>query len=227
MFATSNFTPTGSGNIKDFDGAEVALWTLGRQQDDNPLSLQKYTVDLEGYTIFPHLYIDQFSNVYFRDRDSFPVNRVILIPRETTVQVFVQSEASSDPTKPRSYRSYIQPVHTFVSELHHRASGYFSTTAIRGTDGMEKNIQRVSAQAQLPAGTSLVLSVAVDGKSDFTEVATLEADESNLTKTYSVGTRGLPHCNYFQVRAELRSSDGVATPKVFSVGATYDEHPVL
>ena len=227
VFATSNFNRTSAGDTSDFEGAEVALWTLGRQQDDNPLSLQKYTVDLEGYTIFPHLYIDQFSNVYFRDRDSFPVNRVILIPRETTVQVFVQTEASSDPSKPRSYRSYIQPIHTFVSNLHHRASGYFSTTAIRGNDGMNKNIQRISIQADIPNGTSLRAFISTNGKNNFVPVAVFEADPNNLTKSYSVGVENLPRCNFFSIRIELRSDDGVNTPKVFSVGATYDEHPVL
>lgn len=232
VFATSNFErQTGSNYLI---GRGVRLWTFGREQDDNPLSLQPYTrmafpARNPPYDELNHggyFYLTRSGNTAFNGNLTFAfAKRMYARMWSNVINNSVEYQIthwSVDETVSTSYTSTIFPVHTqaggFVEE------GFFTTRAIRSTSGMQITLESVNVTADISINSRLMIVAILDGGEE-REITTLQGQEG-LSTSLNVGVRELPRCGYFQLKFILQGSQTVA-PTIYSVGATYSESETL
>lgn len=234
-FLTTGIVPTDPGGSSIAPQYGSTLWTLGRDQDDNPISLQKYASVLSGYNLSDELFTNNdFGDVYIAN-PATPVIPTIAISTQNSVRIYATTAYEEGSVDQRGvFRSVIQTIHSRETNQNYRSRGFFTTCAVR-EDSTQKEVQSIYINAEIPANTSIKVYLYADQQErphpDLVDipdhlVATLTSKDSQI-QAETIGVTGVPRCAFFKVGIELLSSDGVNSPRIYGIGVNYDTSDAL
>ena len=214
--------PTNIYNAYEDDATGVTIWKFGRNRDDQGMSLQRMGVYYDGYQfVRGEMSGNGYGDVSFYSSSVRYYNIVDSNSSENSVEYFLFAKKRPSPSTDTAFLSFVQPIGSLVTATNYRGSGYLTTQEIGREFGERKRLMRIGVRAEIAEHTQVKVSVAVDGSDSFTEVAVFGPGTTNQ-QWMQVGSKGIPQFYTMQVRVELVSTNGTASPILYGVSAEYD-----